>query len=288
MADETGLTMRHVRTSLVVPYASYLRIYEPLQAFAEPARSYWADYAASANGVLAEHRQALANLVSTPPVPVPAHESREAFVARENGATYVCPWETRLRSWVALEELQEGLPDSVIEAFLPKIVVEQAEADFARWQESHGSRLPRILTSTWHVPLWWFVVVAGERRRLVLRGRWPAERSLSYRTPMVEARRRIARALHSLRRTIDDGFVTAGVENLGRWLEEFHPKALVELDYGGLVNLLDDEMLVADRSGEDVAAALAALSRGEPELAVSSYRRLLQRWRQVQAYEHAN
>ena len=280
--------MRGVRTSLVVPYASYLRIYEPLQAFAEPARSHWAAYAASTNGVLAEHRQALANLVSTPPVPVPAHESREAFIAREEGATYVCPWETRLRSWVALEELQEGLPDSVVEAFLPRIVVEQAEADFARWRERHGSALPRILTSTWHVPLWWFVVVAGERRRIVLTGRWPAERSLSYRTPMVEARRRVARALHSLRRNLDDGLVTASVENLGRWLEEFHPKAIVELDYGGLVNLVDDATLAADRSADDVAAALAALSRGEPELAVSAYRRLLERWRLVQAYEHAN
>jgi hypothetical protein len=272
----------------LVPYASYLRIYEPLQAFAEPARSQWADYAASANGVLAEHRQALANLVSTPPVAVPAHESREAFVARENGATYICPWETRLRSWVALEELQEGLPDSVVEAFLPRIVVEQAEADFARWRQHHGSTLPRILTSTWHVPLWWFVAVSGERRRLVLGGRWPTGRSLTYRTPMVEARRRVARALHALRRSVDDGLVTAGVENLGRWLEEFHPKALVELDYGGLVNLLDDATLDADRSAEDVAEALAALSRREPELAVSAYRRLLERWRQVQAYEHAN
>jgi hypothetical protein len=280
--------MRSVRTSLVVPYASYLRIYEPLQAFPEPARSQWADYAAGGNGVVAEHRQALANLVSTPPVPVPAHESSEAFVATENGATYVCPWETRLRSWVALEELQEGLPDSVVDAFLPRIVVEQAEADFARWRERHGVVLPRILTSTWHVPLWWFVVVSGERRRLTLSGRWPAERSLSYRTPMVEARRRVARALHSLRRTVDDGLVTAGVENLGRWLEEFHPKALVELDYGGLVNLVDNAALENDRSADDVAEALVALARGEPELAMSAYRRLLERWRAVQAYEHAN
>ena len=37
-----------------------------------------------------------------------------------------------------------------------------------------------------------------------------------------------------------------GVEQVGRWLEEFHPRSLVELDYGGLVHLLGAEALAAE------------------------------------------
>ncbi len=80
---------------------------------------------------------------------------------------------------------------------------------------------------------------------------------------MSRARRRTARALAVLRRTVEDGDVAAGLEDLGRWLEEFHPRSLVELDYGGLVHLLDDTALAQDESARDVAAALAALGAGD-------------------------
>ena len=42
---------------------------------------------------------------------------------------------------------------------------------------------------------------------------------------------------------------------MARWLEEFHPHSLVELDYGGLVHLMDDETLQADESVAELAAA---------------------------------
>lgn len=61
---------------------------------------------------------------------------------------------------------------------------------------------------------------------------------LRYRTPMVQARRRLARALKTLRDSVDEGPLTEGLVDVGRWLEEFHPRALVELDYAGLVHAL--------------------------------------------------
>ncbi|MCW2615752.1 MAG: hypothetical protein JWN08_2746, partial [Frankiales bacterium] len=113
-------------------------------------------------------------------------------------------------------------------------------------------------------------------------------RSLLYRTPMSRARRRTARALAVLRRSIDDGAVTAGVEDLGRWLEEFHPRSLVELDYGGLVHLLDDAELQQDESARDVAGALAALGAGQPETAAAAYERVTARMKALQAVESAS
>jgi hypothetical protein len=277
---------------VVSPYAAYLRVYEPLTAFRGAERSAWEEYAArdnlpdAATGAALEHRRALAGLIARPPVAVPAHESREAFVLRVDGEVLVCPWETRLRSWAALEELRGSVPDEVLDAFLPEIVLEQTEADFDRWRDEHPGAMPHILTNTWHVPLRWFVPFDAEER--VLDGDEQNGRRLYYRTSMAQARRRMARGAQVLRRSFEEGTLVDGVVEVGRWLEEFHPKSHVELDYGGLVHLVDDELLEDDQSAGDVHAALAGLAAGDARAAADAYRRLLLRWRAVQAYEHAS
>ena len=98
----------------------------------------------------------------------------------------------------------------------------------------------------------------------------------------------LGRALAVLRRTVDDGVVTAGVEDLGRWLEDFHPRSMVELDYGGLVHLLDDAELRSDESARDVAGALVALGAGDAAAAVAAYARVTTRMKALQAVERAN
>src|SRR6202163_930055 len=75
---------------------------------------------------------------------------------------------------------------------------------------------------------------------------------------------------------------------VGRWLEEFHPHSLVELDYGGLVHLLNDAALRADQSVAEVSAAIQALDDGEPGLAAAMYQRLRTRWQALEALELAN
>jgi hypothetical protein len=82
--------------------------------------------------------------------------------------------------------------------------------------------------------------------------------------------------------------VTAELEDVGRWLEDFHPQSVVELDYGGLVNLLTDEALRGDQSVAEIRAAISGLNRDEPELAIAMYRRAADRWDLRQATESAN
>jgi signal recognition particle GTPase len=105
---------------------------------------------------------------------------------------------------------------------------------------------------------------------------------------MSRARRRIARALALLRTAVDDPAVVAGVEDVGRWLEEFHPRSLVELDYGDLVHLLDDAELAQDESARDMAAALRWLAAGDGEEAAAVYSRMAARMKALQAVEAAN
>jgi hypothetical protein len=161
------------------------------------------------------------------------------------------------------------------------------------------------------VPPTWFVPFAPTERWLVLgtagdgEGSRPATasatRTLIYATTMAQARRRVARALATVRRVPgtaletdpDDGTsgaadlvrATVALEEIGRWLEEFHPHSLVELDYGGLVQLLDDDALRADQSVAEVSATVSALASREFELAAAMYQRLRARWRDLEAVE---
>ncbi|MFI1964227.1 hypothetical protein ACH429_08865 [Streptomyces pathocidini] len=276
-----------VASSVVVPYAAYLRVYEPLAAFPEPERTHWKRYAAREEVPTAqdELRRSLADLLSVPPVAVPVHESGDAFVAVVDGVTCVCPWRTRLRGWLALEELSELLPAPVLDAVLPPVVRRQAEADYEQWLEHNPDARPWIRSATWHVPVRWFVLFADEEREFAADAARP---SLRYRTPMVQARRRVARGLKVLREALDDGPLVEGLQSVGRWLEEFHPRSLVELDYGGLVHALPEGQLTEDHSAADVAEGLDALREGDSARAGEAYQRLTDRWRVIRERQFAS
>lgn len=275
---------------MLVPYTSYLRVYEPLAAFPEPERSHWARYAQRPALPTAqdELRRSLADLVPTPPVGVPVHESADAFVAEVEGVVCVCPWRTRMRGWLALEELGRMFPATVLDAVLPPVVRGQAAADYERWQERNPDARPWIRTTVWHVPVRWFVLFDDEEREYEAAGADGGSPVLRYRTPMVQARRRLARALRTLRESVNEGPLTEGLVDVGRWLEEFHPRALVELDYGGLVYALPEAHLAGDRSAADVHEGIAALRAGDGEAASVAYGRLADRWRTVRDRQFAN
>ncbi|MEU9705546.1 hypothetical protein [Streptomyces sp. NPDC047981] len=289
-----------VASRVLVPYASYLRIYEPLGAFPEPERGHWARYARRDRTPTAQEelRRSLADLLPTPPVPVPVEESSDAFVAEVDGVVVVCPWRTRMRALLAVEELgrprdaepgRPPLPAPVLDAMLPPVVRAQVAADHERWRERNPDARPWIRTAVWQVPVRWFTLFSDEEREYVpgdrARGVAPVMR---YRTPMVQARRRLARALRALREAIDEGPMTEGLVEVGRWLEEFHPRSLVELDYGGLVHALSAERLAGDRSAADAAEGIAALKDGDGEAASEAYGRLAERWREIRNLQFAN
>lgn len=276
-------------SSVVVPYASYLRVYEPLAAFPEEERQHWERYARRPEhpSYQEELRRSLADLLPTPPVPVPVHESADAFVAEVDGVVCVCPWRTRLRGWQALGTLAEELPRPVLDAVLPPVVRRQARDDFERWLERNPDARPWIRTGTWQVPLSWFVLVADAEREYE-QGEGDGAPVLRYRTRMVEARRRVARGLKVLRDSIEEGALIDGLVDVGSWLEEFHPRALVELDYGGLVHALAQEHLAQDRSAADMSEALDALREDDPDTAGEAYARLVERWRSVRERQFAS
>ena len=284
----------------MLPYAAYLRVYEPVSAFPEPQRSRWERYADSperprrVNALDAEHAQALRRLARGRPIMVPEEESGDAYVRRAEGEVYVCPWQTRQRSWVSVARLVQTAPQGLLACG----TAEQALHDFARWRERRASIRTHIRCSTWHVPIDWFLPFVPEERWLVLGpqraegGRGPAVaaplRAMLYVTSMAYARHRVGRAAKILYAGLAGASIFAQVAVLDRWLSEFHPGSLVELDYGGLVHLIDDQALCADQSVGEVRVALAAIERGEKELTTAMYSRVRARWRRIQALQTAN
>jgi hypothetical protein len=264
------------------PYTAYLRVYEPLESFPEPDRARWASYASTAGGrdagLVAEHRTARRNLLAVPPVAVPAQESEDAFVVQLEGATYVAPVRTRLRSWLAFTDFRDGVAGEVLDAFFPPAVAAATEAEHELWRREDADARSPILTATWAVPLQWFVPFAPRDQ---------VGEGLLFRTRMGSARRRVARGLRVLGEAFEDAPYADDLTDVGRWLEEFHPRSVLELDYDVLA-ALGGGLLVEDRSVAEVATALAALSAGDEETAATAYDQLVTRWSDVRTLEHAN
>ena len=294
-------------------YAAYLRIYEPVAAFHEPDRSRWSAYAASTarprrrDSLAVEHAEALHRAIAAPEIVVPEQESGHAYIRRADGVTYVCPWQTRLRCLLSYGRML-STADSALPGVVPVRDDHETMADLARMTEEGlpgPATRPHILASVWAVPLPWFVPFAATERWLALGpgARRPAAaqtasatRALLYTTLMSRARRRVARGLAALRclppgfagATWDPARAETELGEVGRWLAEFHPYSLVELDYGGLVQLLSDDALSSDQSVAEIAAAVDGVTKGERELAVAMYKRAQSRWRAFAEFEMAN
>ncbi len=282
----------------MLPYAAYLRVYEPLSAFSDAEGRRWAEYAASAGrprragALAAEQAESLARAIAFPPRPAPERESDHAYVRWSEGTTYICPWQTRLRSWLVLSRLRTAAP-SLTRAAFSAHHADAAVREFARWRSQEYS--PRVYIQASER---WLVLGAssepGEGGRATAAG----TRTLVYATAMSQARTRVAKALGVIRPARsprsaapwggDPAALLAELREVGAWLEEFHPHSLVELDYGGLVHLLDDGALCSDQSVAEVSASISAVAAGEVEFASAMYQRFVRRWRALEALEQAS
>jgi len=275
-------------------FAAYLRVYEPLTAFDRERQVYWRRYVKEGRAIAplegpGRQRTAVLEALGAgwsrlPDIP------DDAYVMETEDTLLVCPWNLRVRVAEAALTARDGVPPVLADAFVPAKLAGLAKSVVDDWRsgaEVLERGMPRVheQVATWGIPLRWFVFVDLSERELTLAAQ---VRTLRYRTEISKARRRAHRAHSVLRKALGAVPVTEAVEEGARWLEEFHPRSVVELDYGGLVDLLPDEMLRSDDSPGLVAAGLAALSRGEAETASETYEQIVTRWRAVQLLERSN
>ncbi len=278
-------------------FASYLRVYEPLTAFDRERQVFWRRYAREGRALgpvegPVKQRTAVLEALGAGWTRLPDLPD-EAYVLERDDTLLVCPWNLRLRVAEAALNARDGVPAVLADAFVPPVLAGQAKAIVEDWRS--GAKVlergvPRVheQIATWGVPLRWFVFVDLDERDINLGTAADGKRTLRYRTEISKARRRAHRGVSVLRKSLGDAPITEAVEEGTRWLEEFHPRSIVELDYGGLVNLLPAEDLAQDDSPGLVAAGLSALSRGDADAATEAYEKLVDRWRSVQLLERCN
>ena len=107
-----------------------------------------------------------------PAVPAPAQESPNAYLRRVEDVLYVCPWQSRLRSWLAFSRFRGATPPKLMDRFVPR---RRRRADGRRLRPVQAPhRLGRAAHAhprlTWHFRRSWFVPFDGNERWLVLGG----------------------------------------------------------------------------------------------------------------------
>jgi len=276
----------------VVPYAAYLRVYEPVESLRhDPARGVpgaaEAEIPADPHALTsAEQERALHAAVRARAIGLLSPGTAAAFVIRRDDRTFVAPADEQVRSWIALTRLAGSLSPSAARALTPGALLDDAGAALRAWQQQHPDAAPHVREATWRLPLAWLLLPVPDEREPYDVGGEPTAR---YLTAMVQARRRVARAHAVARRHFPDSDEVAELVDLGRWLEAFHAHSWVELDLAGLgVALEADDPAEPDRSLRDVHASVEALRAGKLDQAAERYHDVTVWWGSFALREHAN
>jgi len=266
--------------------SSYLRIYEPLDEFPPRERKRWQAYV--------ERGARLPSKVIYRDIAF--EDSRQtgmlhplvaehAFVRRINGAWFVCPWRVKLRMLVGLLAFRNNLPGDTGEAFVPEEQAEKVIEELERLREDDPEMKANIASAPWHVPLRWFVPFDDAEKIITSED---GKTRVRYETDLTTATARVDKAVRVLKVSgLPDGVVGA-VSELADWIKEFPKSSLIELDYGSVGDLFDEEDLVLDRSSGEIWASIEALEMGDFQEASRRYGELIQWWSRVQALETDN
>ena len=272
----------------MLPYPSYLRVYEPLHALGEATQAQLADdLGANADGGVTwatEQQAALSRAVASSGLVAEADQVPGSYVLRRGGHSYYCPTDVPLRSWLSLSSLVENIGGATAHLWLSADTLANADAAFAKWRSDHPREVPHIRQTTWGIPRTWFVLVVEDERELY---EVNGQTSVRYRATVVDAKRRLGRAHAVLRKVIDETELLDELTDLTEWLDAFDADSWVELDYAGIATPLG-EGLAADESARDIHRALAALRAGDFATAGAAYRTFEERWRVVNGFERAN
>ncbi|MBM7861335.1 hypothetical protein JOD27_005159 [Lentzea nigeriaca] len=213
------------------------------------------------------------DVMTISPAEVPTSDT-----ARVGPGPLVCPLDLRPRSAAALVGFLASSPPILQDAALgvaPETVRSRASAVMAEL----AAGAVHVISTTWTVPLPWFSLVDPAQRRVVLASAQDdPERQVSWRVAMADARRRVARALKVVKGSLGNEGPAKVLADTGRWLDHFHPHSAVELDYGGLVQLMNDKDLLEDTSAADVNAIVDALETGDAEEVALRYETLREFW----------
>lgn len=272
----------------------HMRIYEPLVAFPREQRQAWTQYVAAHppenEQLVAQLYEEIvrANSVDNGPR-LPGERTPQAYIARHDGQIMICPVQLRFRSIRAAESRPDlfsptGLAHGAAAALLASLRTERRGASDAdtRWDTEDGKI--RARTASWAAPISWLMMFRPEDRFNAA----PERLCLRAGVREVLARLKVVREeLEAMRGGIAPD--RSEVADLIAWLTDFHPKGVVEMDYGGTtVPLLANGILSRDADGFAYDAGVGDLLQareyarlGDVKAAIAAYRGVYQRIRRA-------
>ena len=264
---------------------SYLRVYQPLEAFSQEEREQWLEEPPTDHPGDALVAKRWLIKASLPDGGLFGGPAGGAFVRRNDEGILICPWRTNLRILAGMLAFRNSMPDEIAEAFVPETQARRAAHELASLGEEHPEVRSHILHANWHVPLRWFVAFDDSERILTedkdgLRVR--------YETPLRSATERLAKAVEVLEGTWIDDAVIGAVKELHEWLGDFTNDGIVELDYGSVAGMFSDDELVEDRSAAEVNSCLDSLEAEDLLRAGRLFSTLTDRWTEARAKEVVN
>lgn len=271
------------------PFLSYLRVYEPMRAFEGPSGA--PVRAGLARGAIAPERAGhrerelcLPAVLGSRLLPgEPAADAVDVFVlAGPSDEPLICPLDTRPRAAAAVLGFLDS-EDPLLRASALPVPETVARRRASAAMAELGDGAAHVVTATWTVPLPWFVMVDPAQRRL----RLERPRRVWWQVPIGTARVRAIRAEKIVREALGDTGPAEVLAETERWLERFDRSSVLELDYGGLAELIGEEALRDDDSADLVWCGLQALHDGDEETAAMCYDRLREFWGAVAGKQRA-
>ncbi len=269
---------------------AYLRIYQPLTEFPVEERDQWlassVDLEAGVrDGIAMKGLERWLITGSLPPEEEAYEIAEGGFIRSWRNQTVVCPWHTRLRVLAGLLAFRDSVPEEVAEAFVPASEARRAARELAALDAAHPDIRSHIIQANWHVPLRWFLAFDASERILVEDGHGLRIR---YETSVADAKERLAQVVSVLHQPWLDEGIGIAVQDLMAWLEDFSADSLLELDYGSVARMFDDEELLEENCAAEVRTCVEAVSAGDGVTAGRAFEHLSNRWAAVRAHEVMN
>lgn len=265
-------------------YVVTLRIFEPTVVHSELQDKQVEDNRSWVEEQIS--RDADKRLISLPPSPVAdSFRTTPIFLPASQSADGVdrfCPAQEDIRGWEALESLTEHTSKATLDIIAPKSARRRAASHRAEWLQD--AKDTRIFTrvSAWDVPpSWWLFFSLSEDT--IITDDTEAGPRVIIRTDILAASARMEWAAETI---ADKSKVVDMVEqtaNLAQWIDSFDMNSVLELDLGGM-----SDVLWPNEGPELVDSWVTALSNDDSESAVAAFQKYAAAWEQLNLYARSS
>jgi hypothetical protein len=206
----------------------------------------------------------------------------DGFYTLWQGTQFVCPRNVRLRMVEGILGFTKTYPMLPLLSESDRL---EYVAELARLRKRSKHSRGYILSSPWHVPLRWFSAFRQTERETY---DGPDGLSIRYRSSLGEAIDRIHWTAGVLDSAGFSDHVIERVADVERWMADFGPDSMIELDYGAVARTFSDADLAMDDSVDDIRSSLLALESADYQESQDAYERVARRWAVAQAYTFSN